>query len=44
MRYKGTKKSLPRSPRESNVDAVIEGTAQRLGDRVRVRATCPRGE
>ncbi len=38
MRYKGTKKSLPEIARELNVDAVIEGTVQRLGDRVRVRA------
>jgi serine/threonine-protein kinase len=38
MHYKGKKKSLPEIARELNVDAVIEGTVQRLGDRVRVRA------
>ncbi len=37
MRYKGTKKSLPEIAHELNVDAVIEGTAQRLGDRVRAQ-------
>ncbi len=36
--YKGTKKSLPQIARELNVDAVIEGSVQRVGDRVKVRA------
>ncbi|HEY9503186.1 MAG TPA: winged helix-turn-helix domain-containing protein [Pyrinomonadaceae bacterium] len=38
MHYKGTKKSLPEIARELNVDAVVEGTVQRSGDRVRIRA------
>ena len=38
MHYKGTKKSLPEIARELKVDAVIEGTVQRSGDRVRIRA------
>ena len=38
MQYKGTKKSLPEIARELNVDAIVEGSVQREGDRVRVRA------
>ena len=38
MHYKGTKKSLPEIARELGVDAVIEGTVQRSGDRVFIRA------
>ncbi|HEU4386842.1 MAG TPA: tetratricopeptide repeat protein [Blastocatellia bacterium] len=38
MRYKGIRKSLPDIARELNVDAVIEGTVQRSGTRVRVTA------
>ncbi len=38
MRYKGSNKSLPEIARELNVDAVIEGTVQRSGGRVRVTA------
>ena len=38
MHYKGTKKSLPEIARELKVDAVVEGTVQRSGDRVRIRA------
>src|SRR5215216_4711050 len=38
MHYKGTKKSLPEIAREINVDAIVEGTVQRSGDRVVVRA------
>ena len=37
IHYKGTKKSLPDIARELNVDAVVEGTVQRSGDRVRIR-------
>ncbi|HEY0761998.1 MAG TPA: tetratricopeptide repeat protein [Pyrinomonadaceae bacterium] len=37
MHYKGTKKSLPEIAREINVDAIVEGTVQRAGDRVVVR-------
>ena len=38
MRYKGSGKSLQEIARELNVDAVIEGTVQRSGGRVRVTA------
>jgi TolB-like protein/DNA-binding winged helix-turn-helix (wHTH) protein/Tfp pilus assembly protein PilF len=38
MHYKGTKQSLPQIAAELKVDAVVEGTVQRSGDRVRVRA------
>jgi TolB-like protein/DNA-binding winged helix-turn-helix (wHTH) protein len=38
MRYKGTKKPLPEIARELNVDALVEGTVLRSGDRVRVTA------
>ena len=38
MHYKGTKKTLPEIARELNVDAVVEGTAVRSGDRVRITA------
>ncbi len=38
MRYKGIKKSLPEIARELNVDAVVEGTVLRSGDRVRITA------
>ncbi len=37
MHYKGTKKSLPEIAREIKVDAIVEGTVQRAGDRVVVR-------
>ena len=36
--YKGAKKRLPQIARELNVDAVVEGTVLRSGDRVRVTA------
>jgi serine/threonine-protein kinase len=38
MRYKGTRKSMPEIGRELGVDAVIEGSVLRSGDRVRVTA------
>jgi TolB-like protein/DNA-binding winged helix-turn-helix (wHTH) protein/Flp pilus assembly protein TadD len=38
MHYKGTNKSLPEIAKELKVDAVVEGTVQRSGDRVHVRA------
>ncbi len=37
MRYKNSRKSLPEIARELNVDGVVEGTIERLGDRVRIR-------
>ena len=38
MQYKRTHKSLPQIARELNVDAVVEGTVLRSGDRVRITA------
>jgi TolB-like protein/DNA-binding winged helix-turn-helix (wHTH) protein len=38
MRYKKTDKSLPQIGRELSVDAVVEGTVQRSGNRVRISA------
>ena len=38
MRYKKTDKPLPQIARELNVDAVIEGSVLRSGDRVRITA------
>lgn len=38
MRYKGSDKSLPQIAKELNVDAVVEGSVQRAGDRVRITA------
>jgi len=37
MRYKKTHKPLPQVGRELDVDAVIEGTVERSGNRVRIR-------
>jgi TolB-like protein/DNA-binding winged helix-turn-helix (wHTH) protein/Tfp pilus assembly protein PilF len=38
MHYKGTKRSIADIGRELNVDAVVEGTLTRSGDRVRITA------
>ena len=38
MQYKGVRKSLPEIARELNVDAVIEGSVLRSGERVRITA------
>jgi TolB-like protein/DNA-binding winged helix-turn-helix (wHTH) protein/Tfp pilus assembly protein PilF len=38
MQYKGTKKSLPEIARELHVDAIVEGSVIRSGQRVRVTA------
>ena len=38
MIYKGKHESVPQIGRELNVDAVIEGTVMRSGNRVRIRA------
>jgi TolB-like protein/DNA-binding winged helix-turn-helix (wHTH) protein/Flp pilus assembly protein TadD len=38
MVYKGARKPLPQIARELNVDAVVEGTVLRSGDRVRITA------
>jgi TolB-like protein len=38
MRYKDTEKTLPEIARELNVDAVVEASVMRNGDRVQIRA------
>jgi len=38
MQYKGAKKPLPQIARELGVDAVVEGSVFRAGDRVRISA------
>lgn len=38
MHYKETDKTLPEIARELHVDAVVEGSVQRSGNRVRIRA------
>jgi TolB-like protein len=38
IRYKATKKSIGEIGRELNVDAVVEGTVTRVGNRVRITA------
>jgi TolB-like protein/DNA-binding winged helix-turn-helix (wHTH) protein/Tfp pilus assembly protein PilF len=37
MQYKNTHKTMPQIARELNVDAVVEGTVLRVGNRVRIR-------
>jgi serine/threonine protein kinase/tetratricopeptide (TPR) repeat protein len=43
MRYKGTQKSVPQIASELNVDAVVEGSVEREGDRVRITAQLVQG-
>ncbi len=38
MSYKGVRKSIPQIARELGVDAVVEGSVQRSGERVRITA------
>jgi eukaryotic-like serine/threonine-protein kinase len=38
MRYKGLRKAIPEIARELNVDAVVEGSVRRAGERVRITA------
>ena len=38
MQYKGTRRSLPEIGRALNVDAVVEGSVERSGNRVRITA------
>lgn len=38
MSYKGTKKALPEIARELNVDAIVEGSVARSGEKVRITA------
>ncbi len=44
MRYKGTSKPLPEVARELGVDAVVEGSVLRSGQRVRITAQLIHGE
>jgi adenylate cyclase len=38
MQYKATNKKLPGNTRELDVDAVVEGSVERVGDQVRITA------
>lgn len=38
MQYKGVKRRMPQIARELNVDGVVEGAVERVGDRVRITA------
>ena len=38
MRYKATTEPLPQIAHELNVDAIVEGTVERSGNRIRIRA------
>src|SRR5438094_9402269 len=38
MHYKGSRKSLPEIAREVNVNAVVDGSVARSGNRVRISA------
>jgi serine/threonine protein kinase/Flp pilus assembly protein TadD len=38
MQFKATKKTIPEIAKELNVDAIVEGSVQRSGDRVRITA------
>jgi len=38
VKYKGTTKTAPEIGNELHVEAIVEGTVERIGDRVRVRA------
>jgi TolB-like protein len=44
MHYKGTHKTLPEIAQDLGVDAVIEGTVQRSGNRVQLAAQLIRGQ
>ena len=43
MHYKDTRKTLPEIARELNVDAIVEGSVTRSGDRVRITAQLVHG-
>ncbi len=38
MRYKGQRRAIPEIARELNVDAIVEGSVRRAGERVRITA------
>jgi TolB-like protein/DNA-binding winged helix-turn-helix (wHTH) protein/tetratricopeptide (TPR) repeat protein len=44
MRFKGSRKPLPEIARELNVDAVVEGTVQHSGGRVRIAVQLLQGK
>jgi TolB-like protein/tetratricopeptide (TPR) repeat protein len=44
MQFKGTRKSVPAIAKELNVDAVIEGSVLRAGDKIRVTVQLIRAE
>jgi TolB-like protein len=44
MQYKGARKPLPQIARELNVDAVVEGTVLRAGQKVRITAQLIRAD
>src|SRR5215469_4465333 len=44
MHYKKTQKTLPEIARELNVDAIVEGTVARFGNRVRIRVQLVRAD
>ncbi len=43
MRYKGTKKGLPEIAKELNVDAIVEGSVVRSGQKIRITAQLLQG-
>jgi serine/threonine protein kinase/tetratricopeptide (TPR) repeat protein len=43
MHYKGTQKTVPEIARELNVDAIVEGSVLRAGNRVRITAQLIQG-
>ena len=43
MRYKGARKALPQIARELNVDAILEGSVLRFGNRVRISTQLVQG-
>jgi hypothetical protein len=44
MGYKGSKKALPEMAKELHADAIVEGSVQRSGDRVRITAQLVRAD
>jgi serine/threonine protein kinase/tetratricopeptide (TPR) repeat protein len=44
MGYKGSKKTLPEMAKELHADAIVEGSVQRSGDRVRITAQLVRAD
>src|SRR5713226_939751 len=44
MRYKRTQKAVPEIATDLHVDAIVEGSVERAGDRVRITAQLIRGD